>query len=57
LRLWGNVVSGMTLFIAAIFAAVACFVPEARWESLAAGFILTAFAPFGIPIGRTRNRS
>jgi len=49
LRLWGKVVSGMALFIAAIFAAVACFVPEARWESLTASFILIAVALFGIP--------
>jgi len=49
LRLWGRVVSGMALFIAAIFAAVACFVPEARWESLAASFLLVAIALLGIP--------
>jgi hypothetical protein len=40
----------MALFIAAIFAAVACFVPEARWESLAASFLLVAVALLGIPL-------
>jgi len=50
LRLWGKVVSGMMFFIAAVFAAVAFFVPEARRESLTATAILIAVALFGIPV-------
>lgn len=49
MRLWGKVVSGMMLFIAAIFAGVAIFVPEARRESAVAAVILITAALFGIP--------
>jgi hypothetical protein len=49
MRLWGKVVSGMMLVMAAVFAAVAFFVPESRRESLAAAVILTVVALFGIP--------
>lgn len=49
MRLWGKVVSGMMFFIAAIFAAVAFFVPQARRECLAAAVILILVALFGIP--------
>jgi len=50
LKLWGKVVSGMMFFIAAVFAAVAFFVQEARRESLTATAILIAVALFGIPV-------
>lgn len=50
MKLWGKVVSGMMFFIAAVFAAVAFFVPEARRESLTAAAILIAVALFGIPV-------
>jgi len=49
LRLWGKVVGGMMFFIAAVFAAVAIFVPEARRESLFAAAILLAVAWLGVP--------
>jgi len=49
MRLWSKVVSGMMLFIAAIFAGVAIFVPEARRESAVAAVILITAALFGIP--------
>jgi len=49
MRLWGKVVSGMMFFIAAIFAGVAIFVPEARRETAVAAVILITAALFGIP--------
>jgi len=49
MRLWSKVVSGMMLFIAAIFAGIAIFVPEARRESAVAAVILITAALFGIP--------
>lgn len=49
MKLWGKVVSGMMLFMAAIFAAVAIFVPEARRESAIAAVILITAALLGIP--------
>lgn len=49
MRLWGKVVSGMMLVIAAIFAGVAVFVPEARRESAVATVILITAAFFGVP--------
>ncbi|OGP24283.1 MAG: hypothetical protein A2038_00220 [Deltaproteobacteria bacterium GWA2_57_13] len=49
MRLWGKLVSGMMFFIAAVFAAVAIFVPEARRESLFAAAILLAVAWLGVP--------
>jgi hypothetical protein len=49
MRLWGKVVSGMMLFIAAIFCAVAILVPEARRESAIAAIILITAALFAIP--------
>ena len=48
MRLWGKVVGGMMFFIAAVFAAVAIFVPEARRESLFAAAILLAVAWLGV---------
>jgi hypothetical protein len=49
MRLWGRVVSGMMFFIAAIFAVVAIFVPEARREAAVITVILITAALFGIP--------
>jgi hypothetical protein len=49
LRLWGKVVSGMMLFIAAVFAVIAAVVPEARSASVIIVLILIALALFGIP--------
>ena len=49
MRLWGKVASGMMFFIAAVFAAVAIFVPEAQRESLFAAVILLAVAWLGVP--------
>ena len=49
MRLWGKVVGGMMLVIAAIFAGVAVFVPEARRESAVAAVTLITAALFGVP--------
>ena len=49
MRLWGKVVSGMMFSIAAIFAVVAIFVPEARREAAVVAVILITVALFGIP--------
>ena len=49
MRLWGKVVSGMMLFIAAVFAVVAVVVPEARFESGIVVLILVALALFAVP--------
>jgi hypothetical protein len=49
MRLWGRVVSGMMFFIAAIFAVVAIFVPEARREAAVIAVILITAALFAIP--------
>ena len=49
MRLWGKVVGGMMVVIAAIFAGVAVLVPEVRRESAVAAVILITAALFGIP--------
>lgn len=49
MRLWGKVASGISLVLAAVFAAVAFFVPEARQESFTVAVILTVVALSGIP--------
>lgn len=49
MRLWGRVVSGIMVFIAAVFAGVAMLVPEARRESVIAAVILVVTALLGIP--------
>ena len=49
MRLWGKVVSGMMLFIAAVFVVVSIFVPEARWASVVIVIILIVLARLGVP--------
>jgi hypothetical protein len=49
MRLWGKVVTGMMLVMAAVFAVVAIMAPEARRESLGAAVVLAAAALIGIP--------
>jgi hypothetical protein len=47
--MWGKVVRGMMLVIAAVFAAIAAVVPEARSASMTAVILLLAAALFGVP--------
>ena len=49
MKLWGKVVSGMMLVMAAVFAVVAVIVPEARSASIIAVILLLAAALFGVP--------
>jgi len=49
-RLWGQVVSGSLLTIAAVFAVVGFVVPDARNPSLGAAAIAVAVALFGVPM-------
>src|SRR3990170_4524500 len=49
MKLWGKVVSGMMLFIAAVFVVVSIFVPEARWASVVIVIILIVLARLGVP--------
>ena len=49
MKLWGKVVSGMMLVMAAVFAVVAVIVPEARSASITAVILLLAAALFGVP--------
>ena len=49
MRLWGRVVSGSLLVIAAIFAIVGTTVPEAREALLAGAVISVAVALLGVP--------
>ena len=50
MRLWGKVASGMALVLAAVFAVVAIFMPEARWQALGTVIILIVVALFGVPV-------
>ncbi len=50
MRLWGKLVSGSLLTIAAVFAVVGVAVPEARNASLGAAAIAAAIALFGVPL-------
>jgi hypothetical protein len=49
MRLWGRVASGMLLVMAAVFAAVAVVVPEARQATAVAVVILVTAALLGVP--------
>jgi len=49
-RLWGKVVSGSLLAIAAVFAVVGVVVPTARNASWGAAAIAAAVALFGVPM-------
>jgi len=49
MRLWGRVVSGSLLVIAAVFAVAGAAVPEARAALLAAAAISVAVALVGVP--------
>jgi hypothetical protein len=49
MRLWGKVASGMLLVMAAVFAAVAVVVPEARHATAVAVVILVTAALLGVP--------
>ena len=50
MRLWGKIASGMMLFIAAIFAVVASFMPETMAKSLAAAVLMLVLGLFGVPV-------
>lgn len=50
MRLWGQVVSGSLLTIAAVFAVAGFVVPDARNPSLGAAAIAVAVVLFGVPM-------
>lgn len=50
MRLWGQVVNGSLLTIAAVFAAMGVVVPEARNASWGAAAVTVAIALFGVPM-------
>ncbi len=50
MRLWGKVASGRSLVLAAVFAVVAIFMPETRWQALGAVVLLIIVALFGVPV-------